>query len=156
MNRRSGVVVAVAAVALVAATATAGAVTGGRARQGSAAAGPVPSATGAPSGATPSGPPPSAAEPPPAPAPPPTFGPATQASLGDPLFPGLGNGGYDVQAYDLRVTYPAKDPTQTITLAVTVRARATERLAAFDLDYSGPGLGTVTVDGKPAAAQQQG
>ena len=153
MNRRSGVVVAVAAVVVVAATATAGAVTGNRTRQEPVAAAPVPSPAGAPSS-----PGPSAGEtaPAPAPAPVPTLGPATQASVGDPLFPGLGNGGYDVQAYDLRVTYPAKDPRQAIALAVVIRARATQRLAAFDLDYSGQGLGAVTVDGAPAAAQRQG
>jgi aminopeptidase N len=86
----------------------------------------------------------------------PRRGAATQASIGDPLFPGLGNGGYDVQAYDLRVTYPRADPRQSVTLAVTIRARATQRLTAFDLDYGGAGLGAVTVDGAPARVLRRG
>src|SRR3954452_9854723 len=132
MNRSSAVVVAVAAVAVVAATATAGAVTGTRARQEPVSAGSTGSAPAPTESPTQSSPAPSAGEPGPAPAPVPTLGPATQASVGDPLFPGLGNGGYDVQAYDVHVTYPAKDPGQAITLAVTIRAGATQRLAAFD------------------------
>jgi aminopeptidase N len=77
--------------------------------------------------------------------------PATPASIGDPLFPGLGNGGYDVQHYDLRLTYPRKDPKQTITGSVTITARATRDLPALDLDArGGSGIGDVTVDGSAA------
>ena len=83
--------------------------------------------------------------------------PATQASIGDPFFPGLGNGGYDVQRYDLRLTYPRKDPSQTITGSVAITARATRDLQALDLD-AGPrsGITGVTVDGRPATFTLRG
>jgi aminopeptidase N len=75
----------------------------------------------------------------------------TRASIGDPLFPGLGNGGYDVQRYDLRLTYRRKDPKQTITGSETIIARATQDLRALDLDAtSRSGISGVTVDGRPA------
>jgi aminopeptidase N len=81
---------------------------------------------------------------------------ATTASLGDPLFPGLGNGGYDVQRYDLRLTYPKADARQAVRGGVTVTARATRQLSALDLDFSGRGVTAVTVDGRRAAWQRRG
>ena len=86
----------------------------------------------------------------------PVVGPATTASLGDPLFPGLGNGGYDVQRYDLRLTYPKRDPRQAVHGSVTVTARATAALPVLDLDFSGGGPGAVTVDGRAAAFRRRG
>ena len=87
----------------------------------------------------------------------PRMQPATQASIGDPLFPGLGNGGYDVQRYDLRLTYPRKDPDQTIGGSVTITARATRDLRSLDLD-AGPrsGITGVTVDGRSAGFSLRG
>jgi aminopeptidase N len=81
--------------------------------------------------------------------------PATSDSAGDPLFPGLGNGGYDVQRYDLRVTYPHKDPRQTVTISETMTARAAARLSALDLDFAGDGVGAVTVNGRSARRERQ-
>jgi aminopeptidase N len=86
----------------------------------------------------------------------PRAGAVTQESIGDPLFPGLGNGGYDVENYDLHVTYPGKDPAQAVALGETITARATGRLTAFDLDFAGHGPSAVTVDGKPASAVRSG
>ena len=86
----------------------------------------------------------------------PAMGPVTTASLGDPLFPGLGNGGYDVQRYDLRLTYPKADPRQTVRGSVTVTARATAALPVFDLDFSGGGPKSVAVDGRTAAFRRRG
>jgi aminopeptidase N len=86
----------------------------------------------------------------------PVIGPATTASLGDPLFPGLGNGGYDVQRYDLRLTYIKADPEQTVRGSVTVTARATAALPVLDLDFSGAGPASVTVDGRPATFRRRG
>jgi aminopeptidase N len=83
-------------------------------------------------------------------------GPATTASLGDPLFPGLGNGGYDVQRYDLRLSYAKRDPRQTVRGSVTVTARATAALPVLDLDFSGGGPATVTVDGRAAVFSRRG
>jgi aminopeptidase N len=86
----------------------------------------------------------------------PVLRPATTASLGDPLFPGLGNGGYDVQRYDLRLTYPKADPRQTVRGSVTVTARATAALPVFDLDFSGGGPASLTVDGRAATFRRRG
>ncbi|WP_232234556.1 M1 family metallopeptidase [Actinoplanes sp. N902-109] len=76
--------------------------------------------------------------------------------LGDRLYPLLGNGGYDVQNYDLSLTYPAKVPTQAVTGDVTITARATQSLSRFDLDFGGSSVGSVAVDGRTAAFSRSG
>ncbi len=81
---------------------------------------------------------------------------ATTASVGDPLFPGLGNGGYDVQRYDLRLRYPSTNVRQPVRGGVTVTARATRQLAVLNLDFSGSGVTAVTVDGRRAGWQRRG
>ena len=48
--------------------------------------------------------------------------------IGDPLFPGLGNGGYDVQHYDVDVRY-ATALTDPVEGNVTILARATQALS---------------------------
>ena len=56
-------------------------------------------------------------------------------SLGDVLFPKLGNGGYDVEHYAIDLDV---DVTRNIISAtVTVTARATQPLAQFNFDFSG-------------------
>ncbi|MBB4740200.1 aminopeptidase N [Actinoplanes octamycinicus] len=78
------------------------------------------------------------------------------AGLGDRLYPLLGNGGYDVQNYDLRIRYPQKDPKQQVTGDVTIIAVATQNLSRFDLDFGGDGVGKVSVNGKPARFSRDG
>ena len=78
------------------------------------------------------------------------------AGLGDRLYPLLGNGGYDVQDYDLRLRYPEKDPKQTVTGDVTITAVATQNLSRFDLDFGGGSVGAVKVDGRTAAFSRSG
>ncbi|MDN3352559.1 M1 family metallopeptidase [Actinomadura sp. DC4] len=75
---------------------------------------------------------------------------AGAAGLGDPVVPGDGNGGYDVQHYDLdlRVT-PRGRPSLAATATIT--ADATQALSRFDLDLTGLTVSKVTVDGAPAA-----
>ena len=46
--------------------------------------------------------------------------------LGDRLFPQLGNGGYDVQHYDLDLRYETAAPSQSIDGTVTILAKAPE------------------------------
>src|SRR3954471_15792750 len=72
------------------------------------------------------------------------------AGLGDRLFPQLGNGGYDVQHYDLDLRYATSAPTQPLDGTVTIVAKATQALSRFDLDFAGESVGSVTVNGKPA------
>jgi aminopeptidase N len=74
--------------------------------------------------------------------------------IGDPYYPLDGNGGYDVEHYDLDLRY---DPaTDTISGTATVEATATQDLSAFDLDLEGLQVREVTVDGRPAAHTRAG
>ncbi len=56
--------------------------------------------------------------------------------LGDRLFPNLGNGGYDVQHYDLDLRYATSAPTQGIDGTVTILAKATQDLSAASTSTS--------------------
>lgn len=76
--------------------------------------------------------------------------------VGDPFFPLAGNGGIDVQDYDLRLAYTPS--TKRLEGTATLRIVATQDLSRFDLDLRGFDLGPVTVDGAPATvarAKQQ-
>ncbi|MEU5402825.1 M1 family metallopeptidase [Streptomyces sp. NPDC005963] len=72
----------------------------------------------------------------------------------DPLFPRLGNGGYDVQHYALTLAYEPRTGRLTGTAEIT--ARATADLSAFNLDLHALTADRVTVDGLPSAANQAG
>jgi aminopeptidase N len=78
------------------------------------------------------------------------------SGLGDRLYPLLGNGGYDVQNYDLSLRYPAKDPKQTVSGDVTITAVATQSLSRFDLDFGGDAVARVSVDGRSATFSRDG
>ncbi|WP_328682515.1 M1 family metallopeptidase [Streptomyces sp. NBC_00322] len=76
------------------------------------------------------------------------------AGVRDPLFRGLGNGGYDVQHYALTLAY---DPdTSHLKGTAEITARATQDLSAFNLDLHGLKVDGATVDGKEAAANRAG
>ena len=76
------------------------------------------------------------------------------AGLGDPLYPQLGNAGYDVQHYtiDLDVDVPGN----TIRGAATITAQATQDLGTFHLDLSGLEVRGVTVNQAPAGYTRAG
>jgi aminopeptidase N len=76
--------------------------------------------------------------------------------VGDRLFPLLGNGGYDVQHYDLDLRYATSAPSQGIDGTVTLLAVATQSLSRFDLDFAGDSVGKVTVNGLPASFKRDG
>src|SRR3982751_1840577 len=78
------------------------------------------------------------------------------AGIGDRLFPTLGNGGYDVQHYDLDLRYATSAPSQGIDGTVTILARATQSLSRFDLDFAGDSVGGVSVNGLPATFTRDG
>ena len=85
---------------------------------------------------------------------PPNAFPAGSSGIGDPYFPLDGNGGYDVQHYDLDVSY---DPdTDVLTGEATIVARATQNLSAFNLDFIGMRLRSVTVNGVAAKTTRKG
>ncbi|WP_030436787.1 M1 family metallopeptidase [Actinoplanes subtropicus] len=74
--------------------------------------------------------------------------------IGDPYYPLDGNGGYDVQHYDLGIRYaPA---THALAGVVQIRAEATQRLSAFNLDLDGLTIRSITVDGRPAKWSRSG
>ncbi|MEO7429126.1 MAG: M1 family metallopeptidase [Acidimicrobiales bacterium] len=72
--------------------------------------------------------------------------------VGDPYFPLVGNGGYDVAHYTLALTW--HPDTGSIDGVTTIEATATQDLSRFDLDLSGLEVASVTVDGAPAAVQR--
>src|SRR3954452_14532601 len=78
------------------------------------------------------------------------------AGLGDRLFPQLGNGGYDALHYDLDLRYATSAPSQAVDGNVTMLAGPSQSLPSFDLDFAGQSVGSVAVDGKPAAWRRDG
>lgn len=65
----------------------------------------------------------------------------------DPYFPGLGNGGYDVTHYGLKLDV---DPAAgRLRGTATITARATQHLSAFHLDLAGLDVRSATVEGSP-------
>src|SRR3954467_7690277 len=78
------------------------------------------------------------------------------AGLGDRLFPQLGNGGYDVQHYDIDLRYATASPRQSMDGTVTILARATQALSRFDLDWAGKSIGGVSVNGEDAKFRPSG
>ena len=76
------------------------------------------------------------------------------AGIGDPYFPLSGNGGYDVQHYGLDIKYtPANDRLAGVAM---ITARATQNLSAFNLDFHGLTLRSLTVDGRSARLEPDG
>ncbi|TRV80030.1 M1 family metallopeptidase [Streptomyces sp. 130] len=66
--------------------------------------------------------------------------------IGDPLFPQLGNPGYDVLAYDIGLTYQGSndEPLDAVT---TIDARTTEPLDRINLDFTRGTVRSVAVNG---------
>ena len=70
------------------------------------------------------------------------------SGVGDPYFPGAGNGGYDVESYDLVLRY---DPvTDVLTGSATIEAVATIELTSIYLDFSGLDITGIRVGGASA------
>jgi aminopeptidase N len=73
---------------------------------------------------------------------------AGASGVGDPYYPTYGNGGYDVQHYDLAVRY-APRPNHLRGTA-TIQADATQDLTCFNLDLVGMDVHALTIDGQSA------
>ncbi|MBC9713333.1 M1 family metallopeptidase [Streptomyces sp. TRM66268-LWL] len=69
--------------------------------------------------------------------------------VGDPLYPTLGNGGYQVTHYDL--TFDFTPVTYDFTGVVKMFAQATQHLSAFNLDTDGHEIDSVKVNGRDAS-----
>ncbi len=76
------------------------------------------------------------------------------AGLGDPIYPHLGNGGYDVTHYAIELAVDMA--SHTITGTTTIQAQATQLLRRFNLDFSGLEIEGVGVSGRPARYQRTG
>jgi aminopeptidase N len=74
--------------------------------------------------------------------------------VGDPYFPGYGNGGYDVLHYDLNIRY--QPATDVLTGRAVIRARAIQHLSSFNLDFVGLTIDALSVDGRGVAYAQAG
>src|SRR3954463_2817438 len=73
---------------------------------------------------------------------------AGSPGLGDPMFPGAGNGGYDVQNYNLTLDY---SPTSTqLAATAVITATATQNLSSFNLDLRGFAISRLLVNGRAA------
>ncbi len=80
-----------------------------------------------------------------------SHGPSPGAvGIGDPLFPTLGNGGYDARHYSLDLRYATAAPQQTVSGTVTMYAKATQSLSRFNLDFAGDSVRSVSVNGRNA------
>src|SRR5688572_3878189 len=75
-------------------------------------------------------------------------------SAGDPYLPAIGNGGYDVQHYDLTINYNPVSNTMTSRADITIRA--TQGLSEFSLDLRGFPGATVSIDGVAASVIRSG
>ncbi|HUF38092.1 MAG TPA: M1 family metallopeptidase [Anaerolineales bacterium] len=76
------------------------------------------------------------------------------AGIGDPYFPEMGNGGYDVTKYTLElVVDPAGRQVEAI---VTIEAVSLHDLSAFNLDFAGPDIVSLLVNGKAADHSREG
>ncbi|WUH96266.1 M1 family metallopeptidase [Spirillospora sp. NBC_00431] len=74
--------------------------------------------------------------------------------MGDPYFPDLGNGGYDVGHYNLKTAY---DPeTDHLTGTTTITATATQNLSRFNLDLYKLNVRSVRVNGREASFDRTG
>src|SRR5262245_25037751 len=77
------------------------------------------------------------------------------AGIGDPYFPLLGNGGYDVLHYtlDLDLDVAAGSIREA---TATIDAMATQDLSSFNFDYRGPQIDAITVDSVAATWARDG
>jgi aminopeptidase N len=74
--------------------------------------------------------------------------------VGDPYFPQLGNGGFDVRHYGLDVAY---DPdTDRLDGRTTITARATQNLSSFDLDLQKLEVTKIEVNDRRAKFTREG
>jgi aminopeptidase N len=77
------------------------------------------------------------------------------SGLGDAYFPLLGNGGYEVQHYDIALDLDVQDGSIN-TATTSIDAVATQNLSAFNLDFRGPDIDSIAVNGEEADYTRDG
>ncbi len=80
-------------------------------------------------------------------------GTSGSSSLNDPLYPWMGNGGYDAQHYTIALSVPTDH--KTIQGTTVMEAVATEDLSSFNLDLGTPEVSFVTVNGVRASFKHE-
>jgi aminopeptidase N len=75
------------------------------------------------------------------------------AAAGEPFFPRAGNQGYDALGYAVKLTY--KPGKEGIVASTTMTAEATESLGRISLDFFGPRVEEVRVDGQPVSFRRR-
>ncbi len=96
--------------------------------------------------------------PPASPTPSPTFDAPSNpepgsAGIGDAYYPTLGNGGYDVQHYDLALSVDIAN--DEIVSTATIDLTTTQDLTSLNLDFIGLTIDALTVNGEDAIYQRQ-
>ena len=76
-------------------------------------------------------------------------------SLGDPLLPQIGNGGYDVQNYRIDLDYDPATNTFNEGTSTTITAVAGKKLNKFSFDFQDLEVSSVTVNGVEAKSFKQ-
>ncbi len=76
------------------------------------------------------------------------------SGVGDEYFPLDGNGGYDVQLYDLEIRYQPR--TGVLAGLATISARTTKSLSSFNLDLVGLTVRGIRVNGEAASWSRDG
>jgi aminopeptidase N len=82
------------------------------------------------------------------------FTPGTPG-LGDSYFPLLGNGGYEVEHYDITLDLDVQGGSIN-EATTTIDAVATQNLSAFNLDFRGPEIESISVNGRASAYTRDG
>ncbi|MHC0428768.1 M1 family metallopeptidase [Streptomyces sp. O3] len=80
---------------------------------------------------------------------------AEPLGIGDPLFPHLGNPGYDVISYDIALTYRG-DNSKPLDAVTKIDARATDRLDRINLDFTHGTVRSVHVNGSAVRHESVG
>jgi aminopeptidase N len=90
--------------------------------------------------------------------PPDTSGSSRLEPTPDPFYPKSGNGGYTVSAYDVDLRYdPERNRFRGGTrTAISATVTQPDGLDRFNLDYRGPAITRVEVDGEPAGFSRRG
>ena len=73
--------------------------------------------------------------------------------IGDDYYPGLGNGGYDVEHYRIDLRY---EENGTLDGGVVIDAVATQNLSGFNLDFAGWDITGIVVDGTDGTYSREG
>lgn len=80
---------------------------------------------------------------------------AGSPGMGDSLYPGFGNGGYDALTYSLNIEIKDVETSELAAVAA-IEAVAAQDLSRFNLDFSGFEIASVTVNGEAAEFERKG